>query len=279
MGLRSSWGFCAFIFFSNDLFESKSSKGGRDANQRQIGAVQTWFVTFGFIWPSSAGWNWKPPPKDDKVVAENQLWLGFLGATFVNFPLFGMRYSSWKVSTDKSSSLQPSLYSSSSPNCVLFVEQLHVQALLLMMANSSPLNLLLVCRDFWGVTIGGLVESQNGYGLLHFCDFGGWNIHFCREKIFMTAEAETQTALSVDPRATRLWACRGAAIVLHQWSMFKQGSIYGSYSCTQLLPEPPSPARWLPALEVQTGGCSRGQWSIKPAFLHPPFPQVWTVLL
>lgn len=87
------------------MCESKSSKGGKDANQRQIGAVQTWFVTFGFIWPSSAGWNSKPPPEDDKVVAENQLWLGFLGATFVDFPLFGMRYSSWKVSTDKFSTI------------------------------------------------------------------------------------------------------------------------------------------------------------------------------
>lgn len=87
------------------MCESKSSKGGKDANQRRIGAVQTWFVTFGFIWPSSVGWNWKPPPKDDKVVAENQLWLGFLGATFADFPLFGMRYSSWKVSTDKFSTI------------------------------------------------------------------------------------------------------------------------------------------------------------------------------
>lgn len=89
------------------MCESKSSKGGKDANQRQIGAVQTWFVTFGFIWPSSVGWNWKPPPKDDKVVAENQLWLGFLGATFVDpdVPSFGMRSSSWKVSTDKSSTI------------------------------------------------------------------------------------------------------------------------------------------------------------------------------
>lgn len=38
--------------------------------------------------------------------------------------------------------------------------------LLLSVVNSSPLNLLLICRDFWGVTIEGLVESQNGYGIV-----------------------------------------------------------------------------------------------------------------
>ena len=102
MGLWSSWGFCAFIFFSNDVFESKSSKEGKAANQGQIGAVQSWFVAFGFLWPSSVGWNWKPPPKDDKVVAENTLWLGFLGGDFCWFStlwdeIFIMKSFHWQV--------------------------------------------------------------------------------------------------------------------------------------------------------------------------------------